>query len=353
MTSPSGATTPSKLSRDAGRRRVAVLGAGSWGTALAAVLARNGHDTMLWAREREVAAAIRSARTNEAFLPGVELPGGLDATSSLAEALDRRDVIVSVVPAQFTAAVWAEAAGLAPDDAQIVSASKGIEVATLRRMDEVFEHALGMDVRQRFAVLSGPSFALEVAREQPTAVVAASENHELAAAVQSLFTNHDFRVYTHSDVIGVELGGALKNVMAVAAGVASGLGFEHNTRAALITRGLDEITRLGVALGARRETFAGLTGLGDLVLTCTGDLSRNRTVGMRLGRGESLDDILGEMRSVAEGVQTVRAVTRLARDHGVEMPIAEEVRAMLVDGRPPLEALTNLMTRHPRSEEWS
>lgn len=333
--------------------RICVLGAGSWGTALASVLAHKGHDTILWAREDDVAAAIDRAHTNETFLPDIELPHSLRATSSLEPALRGADFVVSVIPAQFTAAVWHSAAPFVDPGACIVSASKGIEVATLRRMDEVFVGLLGPAVRERFAVLSGPSFALEVAHRQPTAVVAASVQPAVAQHVQELFSTDAFRVYTNRDVVGVELGGALKNVMAVAAGVAAGLGFEHNTRAALITRGLDEITRLGVAMGARRETFAGLAGLGDLVLTCTGELSRNRSVGFRLGQGESLDGILAEMRSVAEGVQTVRAVTQLARRHEVEMPIAEEVRAMLVEGRPPREALANLMSREPKSEEWT
>jgi glycerol-3-phosphate dehydrogenase (NAD(P)+) len=202
-------------------------------------------------------------------------------------------------------------------------------------------------------VLSGPSFAAEVARRAPTAVVAASAEHDAAERVQRLFQNPTFRVYTNPDVVGVELGGALKNVIALAAGVAAGLGFGHNTLAALITRGLAEITRLGVAMGARRETFSGLAGMGDLVLTCTGDLSRNRTVGVRLGQGEALEDILGEMRSVAEGVKTAEAVVALADRHGVEMPIAAEVHAMLTEGRRPREALENLMSRDPKPEEWS
>ncbi len=335
------------------RRRVAVVGAGSWGTALAAVLATNGHDTVLWARETLVAKAIDRAKTNETFLPDVELPSSLRATDSLKVAIEGADVVVSAVPAQFAASVWAEAAAYLGPEALLVSAAKGIELSSLRRMDEVFVDLLGETLRDRFAVISGPSFAAEVARGIPTAVVVASRVPAVAERVQSLFVNNQFRVYTNSDVVGVELGGALKNVMALAAGVAVGLGFGHNTMAALITRGLDEMTRLGVAMGARRETFAGLAGMGDLVLTCTGALSRNRTVGVRLGQGESLASILGEMQAVAEGVETAKAVTSLAARHGVEMPIAEEVRAMLVDGRDPKQAFQNLMTRDPKSEEWS
>lgn len=334
-------------------QRVAVVGAGSWGTALAAVLATNGHDTVLWARETPVAEAIDRAKTNETFLPDIELPASLRATDSLATAIEGADVVVSAVPAQFAAPVWAEASRYLGSNAVLVSAAKGIELTSLRRMDEVFVDLFGDTLGDRFAVISGPSFAAEVARGVPTAVVVASRAPAVAKRVQSLFINNQFRVYTNTDVIGVELGGALKNVMALAAGVAVGLGFGHNTMAALITRGLDEMTRLGVAMGARRETFAGLAGMGDLVLTCTGALSRNRTVGVRLGRGESLASILGEMQAVAEGVETAKAVTRLAARCGVEMPIAEEVRAMLVDGRDPKEAFHNLMTRGPKSEEWA
>lgn len=334
-------------------RRVAVVGAGSWGTALAAVLASNGHDTVLWARETLVAEGIDRAKTNETFLPDVELPSSLRATDSLATAIQGAEVVVSAVPAQFATPVWTEASPYLGSEAVLVSAAKGIELTSLRRMDEVFVDLLGEALRDRFAVISGPSFAAEVARGVPTAVVVASRAASVAESVQTLFNNSQFRVYTNSDVIGVELGGALKNVMALAAGVAVGLGFGHNTMAALITRGLDEMTRLGVAMGARRETFAGLAGMGDLVLTCTGALSRNRTVGVRLGQGESLVSILGDMQAVAEGVETAKAVTRLAARCGVEMPIAEEVRAMLVEGRDPRQAFQNLVTRDPKSEEWS
>lgn len=333
--------------------KVAVVGAGSWGTALAGVLADNGHRTVLWAREPEVAAEVNASHTNATYLPDVTLPDALTATSLLAEALADAAVVVSVAPSQFVASVMGEAAPHLGEDTLVVSASKGIEINTLRRMDQVMDEVLTPAQRARFSVLSGPSFAAEVARRAPTAVVAASGDPEAARRVQSLFQNRTFRVYTNPDVIGVELGGALKNVVALGAGVAAGLGFGHNTRAALITRGLAEITRLGVAMGARRETFSGLAGMGDLVLTCTGDLSRNRTVGFRLGQGESLDEILGEMRAVAEGVKTAEAVVALAARHGVEMPIAAEVHAILTQGRSPREALDNLMSRDPKPEEWS
>jgi len=331
---------------------VAVLGAGSWGTALAALLARAGHAVTLWSHEAEVATAVRDSHENTAYLPGVLLPTALQATADLQSALETADVVVSVTPSQFVRGVMSRAAPYLRPDTLVVSASKGIELSTLKRMDEVLTEVLQADLRQRFVVLSGPSFAAEVAREEPTAVVVASESGEAAQRTQTLFQTSTFRVYTNSDVVGVELGGSLKNVIALGAGVAAGLGFGHNTRAALITRGLAEVTRLGVALGAQASTFAGLAGMGDLVLTCTGELSRNRSVGVRLGQGESLASILGELHAVAEGVKTAQAVHDLAARHGVEMPISEEVYQILVEGKPPLEALRSLMSRDPRPEEW-
>jgi glycerol-3-phosphate dehydrogenase (NAD(P)+) len=332
--------------------RTAVVGAGSWGTALASVLAKNGHEVTLWALEAEVVRSVLARHRNDIYLPDVDLPD-LHATDDLAEAVAPAELVVSVVPAQFVADVAARAMPHVRDDALVLSASKGIEIRSLRRMDQVMEEFLSPDQMARFSVISGPSFAVEVARELPTAVVAASHDPDAARQVQAAFQNRFFRVYTNPDVIGVELGGALKNVIALAAGVAAGLGFGHNTRAALITRGLAEITRLGIAMGARRETFSGLAGMGDLVLTCTGELSRNRTVGFRLGQGETLDEILHDMRAVAEGVKTTQAVRELAARHGVEMPITAEVHAMLSEGRRPREALENLMSREPKPEEWS
>ncbi len=333
--------------------RVVVVGAGSWGTALASVLARNAHDVVLWARELDVVEQINRAHENQRFLPGVPLPEGVRASSDLAESVARADVIVNVVPSQFAGSVMAEAAPHVRAGAQVVSATKGIETSTLRRMDEVLRDVLGPERMAGFTVLSGPSFALEVAHGAPTAVVAASADRAAAERVQRLFQNGFFRVYTNPDVVGVELGGALKNVIAIAAGMSAGLGFGHNTLAALITRGLAEMTRLGVAMGARASTFAGLAGMGDLVLTCTGELSRNRSVGVRLGQGESLASILGDMSAVAEGVKTAQAAHGLAEREGVEMPITAEVRAILVEGRDPKEALSNLMQRDPKPEEWS
>lgn len=334
-------------------RRVAVIGAGSWGTALAGLLSKAGHDVRLWCLEPDVVEQIAHRAENETYLPGCTLPPGLKATADLAEALADTQVVVSVSPSQFVGSVMAQVAPHMPEDAQVVSASKGIEISTLRRMDQVLGDVLSPAQMEGFAVLSGPSFAKEVANEAPTAVVVASAREDAARAVQALFQTDYFRVYTNSDVIGVELGGALKNVIALAAGVAAGLGLAHNTRAALITRGLAEMTRLGLAMGARASTFSGLAGMGDLVLTCTGELSRNRTVGFRLGQGEALESILEDMTAVAEGVKTVHAVRDLAGKHGVEMPIAEEVYGMLVIGREPQQALRTLMQRDPKPEEWS
>lgn len=331
----------------------AVVGAGSWGTALARVLARNGHDVRLWSFEKEVVHRIREDRENVRYLPGVSLPQNLTATADLAEALSGAEVVVSVSPSQFVSGVMEGAAPHMAGDVVVVSASKGIETSTLRRMDEVLRDVLSPGQMEGFTVLSGPSFAKEVGREAPTLVVAASRVEEAARQVQQLFQNHYFRVYTNTDVVGVELGGALKNVIALAAGVTAGLGFGHNTMAAVITRGLAEITRLGLAMGAERATFMGLAGMGDLVLTCTGELSRNRTVGYRLGQGEDLESILGGMHDVAEGVKTAQAVHDLARRHGVEMPICEQVHAILVEGRRPREALEILMSRDPKPEDWS
>ena len=331
--------------------RVAVVGAGSWGTALSAVLSKKGHDVCLWAFESEVAEQITQGRENVSYLCGVELPENLRSTADLATALQGAEIVVSVSPAQVVGSVMERAAPHIQEDALIVSASKGVETTTLRRMDEVISDTLSPAQIDGFTVLSGPSFALEVAREVPTAVVAASHSPDAALVVQSLFQTERFRVYTGSDVIGVELGGAFKNVIALAAGLAAGLACGHNTLAALVTRGLAEMRRLGVAMGAHASTFSGLAGMGDLFLTCTGNLSRNRTVGYRLGQGEALDTILGDMSAVAEGVPTAHAVHDLAGQYGVEMPIAEEVYGILTMGTDPQQAIRNLMERDPKPEE--
>ena len=332
--------------------RVAVIGAGSWGTALAGLLAGQGHRVRLWAHEPEVVEEVNGRHENVSFLPGSPLPESLRATGSLEEALEDVGFVVSVSPSQFVGRVMDAAAAHVPDGALVVSASKGIETATLRRMDQVLGDVLSPRQMEGFTVLSGPSFAVEVAAGEPTAVVAASGSLEAAQRVQALFQTRAFRVYTNRDVVGVELGGALKNVMAIAAGVTAGLGFGHNTRAAVITRGLAEMTRLGVAMGAEAATFAGLAGMGDLVLTCTGELSRNRTVGYRLGQGETLEQILGPMSAVAEGVKTAEAVVALADRHDVEMPIAAEIHAVLTQGKDPRRAVEDLMARQPKPEQW-
>lgn len=333
-------------------RRIAVVGAGSWGTALADLLAAKGYPTVLWSYEPEVADGINREHHNPRYLPDVALDERLRATGELEEAVRGADIVVSVSPSHVVRAVMGQAAGFLDPGARVVSASKGIETGTLQTMDEVLGEVLPAEIAARAVYLSGPSFALEVAQRQPTAVTVASRSADAAADVQQLFQTPYFRVYTSPDVRGVELGGALKNVIAIAAGVVEGLGFGHNTRAALITRGLAEITRLGVALGADPLTFAGLAGMGDLILTCTGALSRNRTVGYELGRGRTLDDILGGMIMVAEGVRTTQSARELARRERIEMPIVEEIHAVLFGGRAPREAVENLMLREPKAERW-
>ncbi len=329
-----------------------VIGAGAWGTALAMVLAERGREVRLWSFESEVADSINTSALNP-YLPGITLPPGIRADTNLADAVRGAGLVVSVSPSQVVRSVMSEAAEHLAPDVHLVSASKGIELGTLQRMDEVLTQVLPGSAMERFSVLSGPSFAREVAEQAPTAVVVASRRPDAAERVQDAFQTPWFRVYTNPDVIGVELGGALKNVIALAAGMTAGLGFGHNTTAALMTRGLAEMTRLGVAMGARQATFYGLAGMGDLVLTCTGSLSRNRTVGYRLGQGESLESILGDMNAVAEGVKTASAVHELATRAGIEMPIAEQVYRIVEEGRSVADALQALMLRDPKSEEWS
>lgn len=333
------------------KERIGVIGAGSWGTTLANLLAKKGHPVRLWSYEAEVAAQINERRENTKYLRGITLSENLEATTSLETCVADAEVVVSVSPSQHVRGILEQIAGILRTDAIIVSASKGIETRTLQTMAEVIDDVLPR-AGARSCFLSGPSFALEVAREQPTAVAVASRSDVVARRAQELFTTDYFRVYTNADVRGVELGGALKNVIALAAGMASGLGFGNNTRAALITRGLAEMTRLGVAMGASPLTFAGLAGMGDLILTCTGELSRNRTVGYALGQGCALEDVLGEMTMVAEGVETTRATYRLAQRVGVEMPIVEQVHAVLFEGKAPRAAVEELMSREPKAERW-
>jgi glycerol-3-phosphate dehydrogenase (NAD(P)+) len=328
--------------------RVAVLGAGSWGTALAVHLARIGHDVRLWARDARLAAEVASCRANPVYLEDILLPDNVAVTESLAVALRAADLIVSAIPSHGCRSVVRAAAPHVRPHAIIVSATKGLETETLRRMSEVIAEELGPG--RPVVVLSGPSFAIEVARELPTAVLAASTDPDATGLVQAEFRAASFRLYGSSDVIGVEIGGALKNVIAIAAGVVEGLGLGHNALAALITRGLAEITRLACAAGGQRETTAGLSGLGDLVLTCTGTLSRNRHVGVELARGRRLPDILAGMKMIAEGVNTTTVALALGKRHRVELPIATQMAAVL-DGRSSVPtAVEALMLRRQRAE---
>lgn len=330
--------------------KTAVIGAGSWGTALADLLAAKGVPTTLWAREAEVADAIATTRENDVFLPGIRLSERLSATTDLELALAGADVIVSAVPTQFIRETFAPVATVLHTDQLLVSVSKGIEVDTLLTPAEIFTEIVDGPAASAITALSGPSFAREVAARYPTAVVAASANVEHAHRVRELFATTTFRVYSTDDVTSVELGGALKNVIAISAGITEGLRFGHNSIAALITRGLAELTRLGVARGGRPLTFAGLSGMGDLVLTCTGGLSRNRAVGIALGQGKSIDQILSEMKMVAEGVKTTPAARALAARVGVEMPITEQVYQVLYEGKDPSTVAEGLMSRQLKDE---
>ncbi len=331
--------------------RVAVIGAGSWGTALALHLARNGHEVRLWVREPELLEAMRAKGENTMFLPGFPLSGGVRPCEAFDEALAGSALVVSAVPSHGTRHVLRAAAPFVQPSATIVTATKGLEPDTLLRVSQVITEELGE--RHRVVALSGPSFAVEVARELPTAVCAASTDPAAAEQVQEEFRARYFRIYATDDVVGVEIGAALKNVIAIAAGVVEGLGLGHNSLAALVTRGLAEISRLACALGGRRETLAGLSGLGDLVLTCTGSLSRNRQVGVQLGRGRSLDDILSGMNMVAEGVRTTHAALALGARHGVELPIAAQMAEVLAGRKEARVAAEDLMLRPQRVEPES
>lgn len=330
-------------------RAVAVIGAGSWGTALANLLAGRGLDVRLWAFEPEVVEAVARRRENTLFLPGVALHPALAAFATLAETLAGADLALFVTPSHVARQILGAARPHLPPRVPVVVASKGIEPDTLETMAGVFTDVL-RGTAHPLAFLSGPSFAREVAAGLPTAVTVASDALATARFAQETFSTETFRVYTTDDVVGVEIGGSLKNVIAIAAGIADGLGLGNNARSALITRGLAEMTRLGVALGARPATFAGLAGLGDLVLTCTGDLSRNRSLGLALAAGRTLQEIQAGTRTVAEGVRTTAAAVKLAARTGVEMPIAAQVHRVLFDGVAPRAALQELMTRSLREE---
>lgn len=335
---------------------IAVIGAGAWGTALSIVAGRGGrHGVRLWAHEEAVRDSVNTQHVNELFLPGQPIPEVVRATNDLEDALRGAEIVVSVMPSHHCRRLFESMRPYLLEEMLFASATKGLEDETHLRMTEVISQVLAPNpsFHLRIGALSGPSFAKEVARGDPTAITVASRDAGLAQTVQQVFSDPRFRLYTNEDVIGVELGGSLKNVIAIAAGICDGLGLGHNSAAALITRGLAEMTRLAVACGGRRETMAGLAGLGDLVLTCTGGLSRNRRVGVELGRGRRLPEIIGDMHGmVAEGVLTTHAAVGLANAFGVEMPITEKMQAILHDGKPPGEAIHELMTRSVKSEVW-
>jgi glycerol-3-phosphate dehydrogenase (NAD(P)+) len=329
---------------------LAIIGAGSWGTALALILAPRFDRIRLWIYETDLAERMKETRENDIYLPGFQLPTNIEISSSLAGTVLDAQIVLSVVPSHFVRNLYQEMLPHLSPDMIFVSATKGIENDTLRRPSEVIAAILSERFAPRIAVLSGPSFANEVARSIPTAVVVASADTALSQCIQASFSGPSFRLYTSSDLIGVEIGGSIKNVVAIGAGVVHGLGLGHNSMAALITRGLAEITRLAVALGGQAQTLSGLAGLGDLVLTCMGDLSRNRAVGMELARGRKLEEIVSSMQMIAEGVRTTTAAWELARRVGVEMPITEQMYQMLHLGLPPREAVRRLMERSLRSE---
>jgi glycerol-3-phosphate dehydrogenase (NAD(P)+) len=333
-------------------RGIAILGGGSWGTALAIVLSRthNAHEISLWVFDAALAESIRSDRENQLYLPGHKLPDSVQVTHDAAACLQNANVVVGAIPSAHARSVYQRVLPHLVRDTPIVSATKGIEPSTHARMSQVISQVVSPEFPVRIAVLSGPSFASEVAGGQPTAVVLASSDIALANELQEQLAAPNFRLYTNDDVLGVELAGAMKNVIAIAAGVCQGLGLGHNPLAALITRGLSEMTRLAVALGARPETLSGLAGLGDLVLTCTGSLSRNRHVGIELGKDRSLPEILEGMKMVAEGIGTAGAILALARETGVELPITEQVSAILHQGRSPREAIRSIMERPLKRE---
>jgi glycerol-3-phosphate dehydrogenase (NAD(P)+) len=330
--------------------QIGVIGAGSWGTTLANLLAGKGLTVSLWAYEADLVSSMAAKKENHLYLPGIALSQNIIPTASLEEAAGNKDLLFMVTPSHAVRQTVQKISAHLPAQAMLVSASKGIENKTLLTMSAVIREVLALGDGQRLAVLSGPTFALEVSRQIPSAVTLASENQPLAREIQQILSTHFFRVYTNADVAGVELGGALKNVIAIAAGISDGLRFGYNTRAALITRGLAEISRLALKMGADRLTLSGLSGLGDLVLTCTGELSRNRAVGIRLGRGEALEEITRDMRTVAEGIRTAESAHDLSGKMGVSMPITEQVCHILRGRKNPKDAVMELMTRDLKDE---
>ena len=331
-------------------RQIAIVGGGSWGTALALALGRKGHRIRLWVFEEELVESINQRRRNTLYLPEFELPECVSAANALEAVLEGADIVLTVVPSHHCRSVYRSMLPWLHPGMLLVSATKGIETKTLLRMSEIILAVTAPAFQARIAVISGPSFAKEVARGDPTAIVVASEDIELAHLIQQEFSGPSLRLYTNSDVTGVELGGAVKNVIAIAAGVCSGLNFGFNSLATLVTRGLSEMTRLAMACGGKRETLSGLSGMGDLLLTCTGDLSRNRSVGVQLGQGRKLSDIVSGTRMIAEGVLTTAATLELARKHQVEMPITEQMDAVLHHGKSPKEAIRELMDRKLKCE---
>lgn len=332
--------------------RIAVIGAGSWGTALSILLAEKDNEIRLWVYEEDLVEIIKAKRENTLYLPGCILPGNIYSTNNLKEAVDSCHIIVSVVPSHIVRDIFSNLKGYMPD-VPVVSATKGIEVGSLQTVSQILGDIFPSSSHRKFAVLSGPSFAKEVAKRLPTAVTVATCDELLAKELQRLFARPYFRVYTNQDVIGVEIGGALKNVIAIATGCSDGLGFGHNSRAALITRGLAEIKRLGMAMGAHAPTFYGLSGIGDLVLTCTGELSRNRTLGYKLGQGMKLREVfsgLSEQGMVAEGVRTAKAACEMAKRYQVSMPITQEVYNLLYEEKDVHQVVQDLMMREMGGE---
>lgn len=331
-------------------KRLAIIGAGSWGTALAIVLAPRFSSLRLWVYERDLGTRIRETRQNDVYLPGAQIPPHVEVTSDLGVALEGAEIVLSVMPSHLVRSLYQQMRPFLKESMLFVSATKGLENGTLLRVSEIIREELSSAFAPRIAVISGPTFAKEVARFEPTAMVAASTDPVAAEAVQAAFSSPTLRLYSSPDPVGVEIGGAIKNVVAIGAGVLHGMGLGYNAAAALITRGLAEMTRLAVAMGGKSQTLAGLAGLGDLVLTCTGDLSRNRTVGVELAHGRKLDEIVGSMKMVAEGIKTTNAAVELARRHAVEMPIAEQMFQMLHSGIPPRDAIQRLMERSLKGE---
>lgn len=332
--------------------KIGILGAGSWGTALAVLLESNGHEVSLWEFREDAARRLAEKRENIDFLPGVKIPPGVSITTNLKMAAQDKEFLFVVVPSHVVRSVAEQLSEIRIEGATVVSCSKGIENETLLRMSDVLSGTIPDLPVDRIVALSGPSHAEEVGRRIPTVVVAASTNSESAKKVQDVLMSPVFRVYTNEDIVGVELGGALKNIIAIAAGMSDGVGFGDNTKAALLDRGIVEITRLGTAMGANPMTFAGLSGMGDLIVTCTSRHSRNRYVGEQIGRGKSLQEVLDSMVMVAEGVRTTRSAYDLSLKLGVTMPITEEVYRILFEGKEPRKAVYDLMTRDPKAEEW-